>query len=359
MSLEEFLSLSNYSMPQAAKEARLLPEMLSLTARHYELCPAYRRVIDVFAPKWRTAQCLGALPWIPVTLFKTHELRSIPAESVTNILTSSGTTGQRVSRIALDARAADLQSRALASVIGQLLGPRRLPMIVVDSKAVISDPRLMSARGAGVLGMMKFGRNHFFALDEDMRIDSAGLRAFLSLYGSESFLLFGFTFMVWRHFFQALGDGFDLRNGILVHSGGWKKLAGEAVDNAAFKQTVAHKTGLKRVYNFYGMVEQIGSIFLEGDDGLLYPPIFGDVIVRDPETWAEVAPGQVGLIQALSLLPSSYPGHSILTEDLGVIEHQDGSSCGRLGKAFRVIGRAPQAELRGCSDVPAFAGKTV
>ena len=57
----------------------------------------------------------------------------------------------------------------------------------------------------------------------------------------------------------------------------------------------------------------------------------------------------------VSLLPKSYPGHSLLTEDLGVIESVRKS--GRfIGKGLRVIGRVKKAELRGCSDVIAAAG---
>jgi hypothetical protein len=64
----------------------------------------------------------------------------------------------------------------------------------------------------------------------------------------------------------------------------------------------------------------LGSIILEGSDGLLYPPNFGDVIIRDPKTLEVVPDGKKGIIQVLSIIPQSYPGHSILTEDIGVIE---------------------------------------
>jgi len=101
------------------------------------------------------------------------------------------------------------------------------------------------------------------------------------------------------------------------------------------------------------MAEQVGSVFLEGDDGYLYPPNFADIIVRDPLTFREQPVGEPGVIQVLSLLPSSYPGHSILTEDMGVIRGIDDSTCNRSGKYFSVLGRVPQAELRGCSDVHA------
>jgi hypothetical protein len=41
----------------------------------------------------------------------------------------------------------------------------------------------------------------------------------------------------------------------------------------------------------------------------------------------------------------------VLTEDMGEIVVTDGCACGRRGKAFVFRGRAPRAEVRGCSDV--------
>lgn len=90
---------------------------------------------------------------------------------------------------------------------------------------------------------------------------------------------------------------------------------------------------------------------MEGDDGYLYPPNFADVIVRDPFTLEEVPHGQIGVLEVLSALPRSYPGHCLLTEDLGVVHAVDAPTSDRLGKAFSVLGRVPKAELRGCSDV--------
>ncbi len=74
---------------------------------------------------------------------------------------------------------------------------------------------------------------------------------------------------------------------------------------------------MTNIFNFYGFVEQIGSVFIEGPDGLLYPPNFTDVIIRRPHSWEPAAVGEEGVIQVVSLLPRSYPGHSVLTEDHG------------------------------------------
>ena len=51
------------------------------------------------------------------------------------------------------------------------------------------------------------------------------------------------------------------------------------------------------------MVEQTGSLFLEGPGGLLYPPIFSEVIIRDPLSWKPVEEGKEGIIQVISLIP--------------------------------------------------------
>ena len=355
MSLQTLLEAPQYGLAQAEKERLLLRELVALTRHHVERCPPYARIVGHVAPGYAAAGSLAELPFLPVGLFKSHVLKSIGDDEVQTVMTSSGTTGQQVSRIYVDRETAALQARALAKVITHVLGPKRLPMLIVDTKAAIRDPRLLTARGAGILGMMRFGRDHLFLLDEDMRLQEAALGGFLERHDGRPFLIFGFTFMVWQYLYQqARGRGLDLSGGILIHSGGWKKLSEAAVDNDAFKAALGAGLALRRIYNFYGMVEQIGTVFLEGEDGFLYPPAFADAIVRDPLTWRPLPPGEVGLIQVLSALPRSYPGHSLLTEDLGVLRTVDAGHGGRLGKAITVVGRVPKAELRGCSDTHAF-----
>jgi len=350
----QLLEAPPYGLPQSQKESLLLPLLNELTDRHRALCPAYEKLISLLHPGLTQAGSLAEVPFIPVGLFKTHVLRSIPPEDVFKTLTSSGTTGQQVSQIFLDRETARRQTMALGRIMSHILGPDRLPMIVVDSSALVRDRARFSARAAGVLGMMNFGRNHYYALDEQMNLDENGLRAFLEKSGAKPFLIFGFTFMVWQYFFERIRDmELDLSQGTLVHSGGWKKLQERAVTNIEFRRSFEQAAGLTRIFNFYGMVEQVGSVYVEAEDGLFYPPNFADIIVRDPATMRKLPAGEPGVIQVLSALPLSYPGHSILTEDLGVMHSIDGSSSDRRGKAFSVLGRIPKSELRGCSDTHA------
>ena len=143
------------------------------------------------------------------------------------------------------------------------------------------------------------------------------------------------------------GVKIDLSNSILVHSGGWKKLVSQGISNSDFRKKVTELFNIRSIYNYYGMVEQVGTVFVESENDSFMSPIFSEVIIRDPKTFEESVDGSVGLIQIVSCLPKSYPGHSILTEDLGYVLPRDSK---KDKKRFRIIGRAKKAEIRGCSD---------
>jgi len=341
-----------YGLRQARKNEVLLEHLAALTAHHRAHCPPYARLLD--ARGAGPAKQVADIPFLPVSLFKTDHLASIAPDQVFKTVTSSGTTGQTVSRITLDRETAALQSQALATIMTDLLCPQRLPMVIVDCPSTLGDRSRFNARAAGILDMMTFGRQHFYALDDEMQLNAGGLKAFLATHSTTRVLLFGFTWIVWKYFVHQVAEaGLSFGDAILVHSGGWKRLEHEAVDNAAFKARLKRMAGIGAVRNFYGMAEQVGSVFVEGADGLLYPPWFADVIIRDPATLEPLPPGETGVVQVVSLLPRSYPGHSLLTEDLGVVEHVDWSAPGRCGKGLRILGRVPKTELRGCSDVAA------
>lgn len=358
--MEQLFERRQFGIDQEEKSQLLAREMSDLVRHHRTHSAEYARICDVLHVPEQFDD-LAEVPYLPVSLFKTHDLRSVPTDEIFKVMTSSGTTGQATSRVILDRETAGMQSKALSRIMRRVVGDQRLPMIIVDTPNVIKDRKMFSARGAGLLGMMPFGRDHFYALDGDMKLDLPGLMDFVRHRRAGPVLVFGFTFMVWKYFLCALaesGTTVDLSGGVLVHSGGWKKLVDEAVDNSQFKATASELTGVTRVHNFYGMVEQVGSVFLEGDDGFLYPPNFADVIIRDPETWLPAENGSPGVVEVLSVLPRSYPGHALLTEDLGVVHGVGTAEGGWTGKQLEIIGRVPRSELRGCSDTHAVGSAT-
>ena len=351
----ELLDLPPFGLTQAEKSQALLPRLRALTLHHYQACAPYRNILDrvyggLDALRWER---LEDVPFFPVSLFKSRELKSIPEPQVVKVLTSSGTTGQQVSRIYLDAETAQVQSAVLVKVAQHFLGKERLPMVILDHAGVVKERNSYSARGAGIMGMVQFGYRPFYALREDMSLDEPGLGAYLEAMKGRRILLFGFTYMVWRHFVLALeerGLELDLSNGILIHSGGWKKLQDSTVSPETFRERIKARTGIESVINFYGMVEQVGGVYFENPLHYLHTPIYSDVIVRDPVSLEPLPEGAVGVIQVLSSIPVSYPGHSLLTEDLGVVRGADLPGLAMKGRCFEVLGRVPQSELRGCSD---------
>ena len=82
----------------------------------------------------------------------------------------------------------------------------------------------------------------------------------------------------------------------------------------------------------------------------MHASIYSDVIARRPEDFSVCEIGEKGILQVVSVLPHSYPGHSLLTEDEGIVLGEDDCPCGRKGKYIQIIGRIKSAELRGCSD---------
>lgn len=349
---DNFFKIPQFSMSKIEKEKAMLTLLQDVHIHHVLHCEEYKKISESVFPKANKPKTLSDLPFLPVGLFKNYDLKSISNDEIFKVLTSSGTTGQVPSRIYLDKKAASLQQLSLSKIMTHILGNERVPMLIVDSHSVLKDRTSFSARGAGILGLSVFGKKHHYILDNEFKLDQAELCKFIDQYNGQKILIFGFTFMIWQYLMQSnFSTKIDLSNAILIHSGGWKKLQEMAVDNLTFKLNLKDKFGLEpqNIYNFYGMIEQIGSVFLENEKGFLHCPNFSDIIIRNPKDLSVQPHGKEGLVQVISILPKSYPGHSLLTEDIGVIEGEDIQN-GWQGKYFRIIGRAKKAELRGCSD---------
>ena len=186
-----------------------------------------------------------------------------------------------------------------------------------------------------------------------MELNVDNIIAFIQENQNARIFIFGFTFMIYQHFIKEIEKRnlkIDLSNAVLIHGGGWKKLIKESVTTKEFRRTLNKLCGIKSVHDYYGMVEQTGSIYMECENGNLHASIFSDIIIRRAHDFSIADVGEQGIIQTLSVLPTSYPGHSLLTEDEGIILGEDDCSCGRLGKYFKIMGRIKNAEIRGCSD---------
>lgn len=356
MAFEEFMQIPPYSSAQKEKNLLLMARLKELTEHHRERCVEYSRFLDAISYDKEKAEYIGDIPFLPVRMFKDLILRSIPEGDVVKTMTSSGTSGQAVSKIYLDRITASNQQKAMVKIVSDFTGNSRMPMIILDCPSVLKNRAMFSARGAGILGFSIFGAKKIYAFHDDMSLDEDGVADFLEKNTGRPILLFGFTFMIWQFFYQELlrlkkaGRSFDLSNGILIHGGGWKKLQNEAVSPEEFHSRLMEVCGISKIHDYYGMVEQTGCIYMECEHGHLHASNFSDILIRRARDFRECEIGESGIVQVVSSIPESYPGHSLLTEDTGVILGVDDCPCGRKGKYFKILGRIKNAEIRGCSD---------
>ncbi len=354
MNIEKLKNFETFSTTSLIKKNIFFSLIKQLSFHHYKHCIEYKNIIEKLKINLKKIDNVEDFPMIPVQLFKHFDLLSVKREKVVKKLISSGTSGQNPSKIYLDKNNALAQTKALDTIFQKMVSDKRLPMLIVDRNPNLDDRNILNAKSAAIYGFSIFGKNHSYLLNKENKIDFDNLSKFLNLYGKEKFLIFGFTSMIFEKLINNINikkKSYDFNKGILVHGGGWKRMENLKISNKNFKKKLKTKLNLDKIFNYYGLVEQTGSIFFESSKcGYFHTSIFSDIIIRDSK-FRVLGKKSKGLIQLLSVLPTSYPGHNILTEDIGEIIGEDDCKCGLKGKYFKIYGRAKEAEMRGCSDV--------
>ena len=333
------------------RNKEFLKKINELNNFHYKNSNQFRKIIDLIYPL-KKIENLEEIPFIPAKLFKELELKSVPKNKVFKILNSSGTSSGKPSKIYLDKDNARSQTLVLNKLVSKIIGKKRLPMLIVDEKKIIQDHTKFDAKTAAIIGFSMFGSKHQY-LVKNNSIDYKNLNIFLEKFGKKKFLIFGFTSLVYEQLMNKLNTKklkSFFNNGILIHGGGWKKMEKIKVSNEIFKSKLKKKLKINSIFNYYGLIEQTGSIFFECNGcGCFTPSEYSEVLIRD-KNFKVLSKNKKGFIQLLSILPKSYPGHSILTEDIGQLINNSCKIC-KTTKKFKVYGRAEQSEIRGCSDV--------
>ena len=371
--VDELISGEQFATAQADKDATLIQILKPLCAQVGAACPPYGRFLERLGKPIETWERVADVPPLPVSMFKKFMLSAVPQEQVVRELHSSSTTGQSPSRIFIDKTTAFRQARALVSILKDAIGGARRPYLVFDVPESVGAGDTLTARGAAIRGIGNFASSTTFAMKQagqKAAVGSAGsaiepdwdvIEAFFEEHGEGPVLLFGFTFIVWTRFVleaEARGLHFSGSQAQLLHSGGWKKLTAQAVSKDEFNSRTGAVLGMppSGALDFYGMVEQVGTVFVDCPAGNKHAPAFADVVIRRPHTLEPVQPGEVGIIEVVSVLPTSYPGQALITEDQGELLGVDDCSCGRKGQYFRFTSRVERVEVRGCGDT--FAEKT-
>lgn len=356
--IKELIQGRQYAMTYEEKRNRLLPLLERQVANCCERIPAYANYLRRSGLPMSGYSSYTDLPCLPVSVFKEFDLCSVPQDQVVRVLKSSATTTGTPSKIYLDKPTAFRQTQALAATIMDVLGGQQRPYLVLDCEEVNSPGSTLTARGAALRGFMSFASSVTYALRQNgngLKPQIDVLEGFFQQNEGRPILVSGFTYIVWIDVIQRLresGVRFHHPEMKLFHSGGWKRLTELSVEKDAFAEGVAQTFGCEPtdIRDFYGMVEQVGVVFVDCEAGNKHTPNFAEVAILDFLTLQQVRPGEVGLIEVLSALPTSYPGQAVLTEDVGLFLGVDNCPCGRPGFSFRFQGRVAKTEVRGCGD---------
>jgi hypothetical protein len=364
--IERLLQKAPYSVDSEQRHRALLDLLKKELAYACEKNTRFRNFVEHWPADFRDAERIADLPYLPVGVFKSNPpLALVSADHVARTLTSSATTGQTPSRIVLDTATARRMSKGVITIVRDFVGPSRRPYLVVDTPENLAAQTQLGARGAAIQALRSFATEIVCCLGSGQRgnsdpnfsgLNEEKLLACAAKWKDTEVLVYGFTYVIWTELVQPLlrrGVTLNLPNVRVLHSGGWKRLEQQAVTRDVFIDGVAALFGCgpDRIVDYYGMVENVGVIYPDCDQGNKHVPNFAEVIVRDPLTLAPVRAGERGLIQVCSVLPTSFPGFLLLTEDMAEVIGYGDCSCGRKGISFRFSGRAPKAEVRGCGNL--------
>ncbi len=356
-----FIEEKPFEFNQSQKEKLFLPYIYKMARWHYAKNSEFKnlcinRNFDVFSDF-----NLSELPYLPVSLFKKFDLLSVPKRQIVKTLYSSSTSGNP-SKIMLDQITANNQIKALNNIMQDFFGRERFVFIVFDNGEVIkSNNGELSSRGTAIRGMLSLSRRLEFVLTENLELDIQKLkRVLISVNKGGRVCFFGFTWLMYSIYKNYLEDKevrerfkmLKCADKILLHIGGWKKLQDLSISREVFNKNVANFLNISssKIVDFYGMTEQLGTVYPDCPFGYKHVPLYSEIIIRDLESLEPAKIGKTGLIQLVSPLPNSYPGISLLTDDIGKIIGVDRCQCGRKGKYFVFEKRMAGSEIKGCGD---------
>ena len=111
MDLSNVINISPYSLNKKDKKQLLNSFLIDLAKHHYRKNKNFKRMMDAYGYNDKDLYDYINLPFLPVRLFKMFDLKSIDQDNIVKTMTSSGTSGQSVSKIFLYKETATNQTK--------------------------------------------------------------------------------------------------------------------------------------------------------------------------------------------------------------------------------------------------------
>lgn len=335
---------------------------LELFKLQFGSIPVYRDFCRVQGAEPGRVSDWRKIPAVPTRAFKEWELTSLPEEDRTRVFLSSGTTARSLrSRHYHNAASLRVYEASLKRWFGRHLLPdqkagARLRFVALTPSGSQAPESSLVHMLETVTAAFKFKRVCFLGRAGDDGMWFLDLPQTLpALEGSvsqgEPVVLLGTAFL-FVHFLEHLAERHQvlaLPPGSRVMETGGYKGQSRVLEREQLHQFISERLGIppSHIVSEYGMSELSSQAYdrvagaaagdAQPDNVFRFPP-WARVQVISPESGREVAEGEIGLVRVYDLA-NVYSVMAVQTEDLAI----------RRGAGVQLIGRAPQAEPRGCS----------
>ncbi len=349
----------------AAREQSFNARALELFALQYAANPAYRRLCEQRGVRPADLTHWSQIPSVPTAAFKELDLTCLPAEQRERVFHSSGTTAQKPSRHFHSARSLALYERSAWRWFSVHVTPEHRRG-GARWRGLFLTPPPDQAPHSSLVHMFEVVRRELglgaevfagrAAGDEGWGLDAEGALRGLerACERGEPVLILATAFSL-VHLLEELsarGARLNLPAGSRVMETGGYKGRVRALPQAELHANVGWWLGVppENIVCEYGMCElssqaydRIAGAAVQASPGravarrFRFPP-WARVQVVSPETGRQVAPGQTGLLRVFDLA-NVFSVLAVQTEDLAV----------RVAEGFELVGRAAEADPRGCS----------
>jgi phenylacetate-coenzyme A ligase PaaK-like adenylate-forming protein len=287
----------------------------------------YRDFTDALHVNPLTVSSTRQVPFIPISLYKTHEIATGEFEPAV-IFESSGTTGTEPSRHLV--RDLDVYTGSFTRGFELFYGPVR------DWCILGLLPGYLERKNSSLVYMVNqliIGSGHeksgFYLRDHEKLADV--LRELERK--KQKTLLIGVSFALLDF---AAAFPIPLEHTTIMETGGMKGRREELL-RAELHALLRDAFGIKNIHSEYGMTELLSQAYSRGE-GIFWTPPWMKVMVRDEEDPLQVRDTGSGAINVIDLA-NIWSCSFIATDDAGKI-HADGG--------FEVLGRLDGSDLRGC-----------
>jgi phenylacetate-coenzyme A ligase PaaK-like adenylate-forming protein len=301
---------------------------LSIFKLQFEQIEVYQEYCKIMGKSPDSVQSLSDIPFLPIDIFKTHDVISKSAIPEL-IFESSATTGQTTSKhqiidVSIYETSFLKTFKMFYGAPDEYIFLALLPSYLErnNSSLVYMTDRLIKESKNTQSG---FFMNNFEELNNQIQ---------LSKNSEKKIFLIGVTYAL-LDFSEQYPQ--DLSNATVMETGGMKGRRKEMVRDE-IHTFLKNKLKVEKVHSEYGMTELLSQAYSKGD-GIFSCPPWMKVFIRDsydPTQFSETGSGGINIIDLANINSCSF----IATGDLGRKTNKD---------SFEVLGRLQDAEVRGCN----------